>query len=226
MPFVNTSVQKQKIELAHRASGGRPRDPGKDQAILAAACETFFERGFNRTAMAEVAARAGVSKVTLYSRFADKEALFEAVVRYEVGKMAKEFDNWPYADGSLPERLNAFGSILLRFLFSSRHHMLDRMLSQEFAAKPDMARRFYQAGPGAFRLRLGAMLAASAAAGDISLDDPLLAAGDLASLWMGPLQKEVDFRMQETPVPDALIDERVQRGTRLFLKTVDWQRRG
>ncbi|WP_309603510.1 TetR/AcrR family transcriptional regulator [Sphingomonas sp.] len=220
---MNTSVQKLQAEIVGRASGGRPRDPGKDKAILEAARDTFFERGFNRTAMEEVAARAGVSKVTLYKRFADKEALFEAVVRREVEKMVEEFENWPYDDGSLPERLNAFGSILLRFLFSTRHHLLDRMLSQEFATKPDMARRFYEAGPGSCRSRLGTMLADSADHGEITVDDPLMAAADLVSLWMGSLQKELDFRIIETPIPDPMIDERVRRGTRLFLKTVDWQ---
>ena len=221
---MNASVHKRHGEINRRASGGRPRDPGKDKAILEAARNTFFERGFNRTAMEEVAARAGVSKVTLYKRFADKEALFEAVVRREVERMVEEFENWPYDDGSLPERLNAFGAILLRFLFSTRHHLLDRMLSQEFATMPDMARRFYQAGPGFCRSRLGNMLADAAASREIRLDDPLLAAADLLSLWMGTLQKELDFKMIETPVPDTLIDQRVTRGTRLFLKTVEWQR--
>ena len=98
------------------------------------------------------------------------------------------------------------------------------MLSQELATKPDMARRFCQAGPGFCRARLGKMLANSAAVGDIVVDDPLMAAADLVSLWMGPLQKELDFRMRETPVPDALFHQRVRRGTCLFLKAVDWQR--
>jgi TetR/AcrR family transcriptional repressor of mexJK operon len=219
---VNTSVQKPKPVKSPgpRSSGGRPRDPAKDRAILARARDIFFERGFNGAAMEEVAARAGVSKVTLYKRFADKEALFEAVVRREVDRMAEDFEAWPYADGSLAEQLDAYGSILLRFLFSTQHLLLNRMLSNEFAAKPDMARRFYDAGPGACRARLAALLAQAADRGEIVIDNSSMAAADIFSLWTGWLQKELDFGMRSPPIPGELIDERVQRGTRLFLKAV------
>jgi AcrR family transcriptional regulator len=49
--------------------------------ILAAALASFAERGFAATRLDDVAARAGVSKGTLYLYFKGKEELFEAVVR-------------------------------------------------------------------------------------------------------------------------------------------------
>lgn len=200
-----------------RRFGGRPLDRGKDAAILDAACTAFFERGFAATAIEDVAHRAGVSKVTIYKRFADKDALFEAVVRNEVAKMEAALEHWPVLDGSLRERLNAYGSILLRFLFSSQHMLLDRMLAHDLAHSPDMGRRFFDAGPGACRRRMADMIAEAAAAGELSVDEPELAAVDLFSLWTGFLQKELDFRVIDPPPGDAL-DRRVERGTRLFLK--------
>jgi TetR/AcrR family transcriptional regulator, mexJK operon transcriptional repressor len=169
--------------------------------------------------MEDVAARAGVSKVTVYKRFPDKESLFEATVRREMRRMEEEFLAWPYSDGSLAERLNAFGSILLRFLYSTEHMLLDRMLAHDLKHSPEMARRFFAAGPGACRERLATMLAEAAAAGEIVIDDPLLAAGDVFALWSGFMHKELDFRISP-PFAGEVIDARVRRGTRLYLRAV------
>ena len=61
-----------------RRSEDRPRE------ICAAALELFAERGFAGTRVDDIAARAGVSKGTLYLYFKDKEEIFGAVVRNTV----------------------------------------------------------------------------------------------------------------------------------------------
>lgn len=202
-------------------SGGRPPDPAKDEAIIAAARDMFFAHGFAATTIEQVAAHAGVSKVTIYKRYEDKIALFEALVRNEMIKMQEAFDAWPYVDGSLAERLNAFGCILLRFLFSQEHMLLDRMLAHDLRHSPDATRRFFEAGPGACRQRIATMLADAADAGEIVIDDPLLAASDVFALWTGFMQKELDFLVR-APLTEAEVDERVARGTRLFLRATSY----
>jgi AcrR family transcriptional regulator len=57
------------------------RKDARPQEISAAALELFVERGYAATRLDDVAARAGVSKGTLYLYFANKEELFKAVVR-------------------------------------------------------------------------------------------------------------------------------------------------
>lgn len=200
-------------------SGGRSPDPTKDEAILEGARACFFDDGFGATTIERVAARAGVSKVTVYKRFEDKEALFEAVVRHEMAKMEAAFHSWPFADGSLVERLNAYGSILLRFLFSTEHMLLDRMLAHDLKHSPDMARRFFDVGPGACRAQVARMLAEADARGEIAIDEPLLAAADLFALWKGFIDKELEFKVIGVVSGDC-IDARVERGTRLFMKMV------
>jgi TetR/AcrR family transcriptional regulator, mexJK operon transcriptional repressor len=66
-------------------SVGRPRDAEKREAILDTAWAMFLERGVQSTALDAVARQAGVSRVTLYSHFADKTALFETAVEREFG---------------------------------------------------------------------------------------------------------------------------------------------
>jgi AcrR family transcriptional regulator len=57
------------------------RKEARPEEITAAALELFVERGFAATRLEDVAARAGVSKGTLYLYFANKEELFKAVIR-------------------------------------------------------------------------------------------------------------------------------------------------
>src|SRR5690606_35877710 len=60
---------------------GRPKDPGKRAAILEAAKAMFTRLGFDGASMDQIAAEAGVSKLTVYSHFGDKESLFAAAVQ-------------------------------------------------------------------------------------------------------------------------------------------------
>ena len=60
------------------------RKDARPEEIIAAALDLFVERGFASTRLDDVAARAGVSKGTLYLYFENKEDLFKAVVRGNV----------------------------------------------------------------------------------------------------------------------------------------------
>ncbi|RJG05135.1 TetR/AcrR family transcriptional regulator [Noviherbaspirillum cavernae] len=60
------------------------RKDARPQELLAAALDLFVERGFAATRLDDVAARAGVSKGTLYLYFTNKEELFKAVIRDNV----------------------------------------------------------------------------------------------------------------------------------------------
>lgn len=63
------------LESRQRRKEARPAE------LLAAALELFVERGYAATKLDEVAAKAGVSKGTLYLYFDSKEALFKAVIQ-------------------------------------------------------------------------------------------------------------------------------------------------
>lgn len=60
------------------------RKDARPQELLAAALDLFVERGYAATRLDDVAAKAGVSKGTLYLYFTNKEELFKAVVRENV----------------------------------------------------------------------------------------------------------------------------------------------
>ena len=57
------------------------RKEARPAELISSALDLFVERGFSATRLEDVAARAGVSKGTLYLYFPSKEDLFKAVVR-------------------------------------------------------------------------------------------------------------------------------------------------
>jgi TetR/AcrR family transcriptional regulator len=71
----------------HKRERRKQHRPGE---LLEAAMDLFVEKGFAATKSEEVAARAGVSKGTLFLYFPSKEELFKAVVRENVVKAVTE----------------------------------------------------------------------------------------------------------------------------------------
>jgi TetR/AcrR family transcriptional regulator len=67
-----------------RRKGARPGE------LLDAALDLFVAKGFAATRAEEVAAKAGVSKGTLFLYFKSKEELFEAVVRENIGNQINQ----------------------------------------------------------------------------------------------------------------------------------------
>ncbi|HAJ11226.1 MAG: TetR/AcrR family transcriptional regulator [Hydrogenophaga sp.] len=67
------------------------RKQARPGELLDAALALFVEKGFAATRVEEVAARAGVSKGTLFLYFPSKEELFKAVVRENI---AGRLDEW------------------------------------------------------------------------------------------------------------------------------------
>ncbi len=76
------------LDAAPKRERRKEARPGE---LLDAALDLFVEKGFSATRVEEVAARAGVSKGTLFLYFPSKEDLFKAVVRENI---ANKFPTW------------------------------------------------------------------------------------------------------------------------------------
>ena len=196
---------------------GRPRDAAKRDAILDAAHALFFARGVEATTIEDIATAAGVSKVTIYGHFGDKPTLFEACVRRAVARMEQGLIGPRPRGETLAERLRAMGVSLLAFLTSEPMVSFDRAFAAEASRHPELAERFFQAGPGHCRARLAEVIATGAAAGEVLADDPAKQAEELMGLWYGFLHKELSIGRTAPPTP-AEIDARVQRGVGVFLR--------
>src|ERR1700716_2709428 len=67
-------------------------------AILAAALDEFTARGYEAARLDDVAKRAGVAKGTIYLYFADKQALFQDLVRSMVNPILGTLEKLPQVD--------------------------------------------------------------------------------------------------------------------------------
>ena len=81
------------------------RKEARPAELAAAALSLFIEKGFAATKLDEVAARAGVSKGTLYLYFDSKEALFRAVIEESVVPLFDDCEARVEALRHDPERL-------------------------------------------------------------------------------------------------------------------------
>src|ERR1022692_3855482 len=71
-------MEKQPYSVRSR---GRPCSASVDEALAKAALEEFMVRGYHAMSMESIAARAGVSKVSLYRRWKSKLAVVTEVLR-------------------------------------------------------------------------------------------------------------------------------------------------
>lgn len=201
-------------QVARRS--GRPKDSGKRDAIIAAARALFASQRFELVTMELVAAKAGVSKMTVYSHFHDKETLFEAIVAATSDQMVGALSG-PERDGGLRERLIAVGTAFLDVILGSDICMMSHSLPNALRANRALADRFYAAGPGRVRAALAAIISQAAERGELTVDDPACAADDLVSLWEGCMPAKIAFGLASLSTPDE-ITRRALRGTEVFLR--------
>ena len=113
------------------------------EAILNAALKEFSERGFEGARLEDVASLAGVAKGTLYLYFADKEAIFEELLKNAAQPLLARL-----ADLSVNENASAktlFSSILDLFqteILGSPREKLLRLIISEGPRFPRLA-KFY-----------------------------------------------------------------------------------
>jgi len=97
-----------------RGRGGRPpagRAGDVEARLLGAATRLFLERGYDGTSCDQVALDAGAGKASIYARYANKAALFSAVVDNMLTRSFAQDKVAP--ETPLPERLMAVGQRVL-----------------------------------------------------------------------------------------------------------------
>ena len=102
------------LGIAAKRERRKEARPGE---LLDAALDLFVEKGFAATRAEEVAARAGVSKGTLFLYFQSKEELLKAVVRENISGRFKEWN----------EELESFEGTSAEMLAYCMHSWWDRV---------------------------------------------------------------------------------------------------
>jgi TetR/AcrR family transcriptional regulator, mexJK operon transcriptional repressor len=164
---------------------GRPFDENKRAIIVEAARAAFFDHGYSATSIEEIARRAGVSKVTVYNRFGDKQALFVASVERECAEMEASLGldlDWP---DTLRAQLIRYGEAMLAFLNRPKLVRFDNMLSGEMERHPELGQLFLNAGPRRMMQGLVSVIKGGAMKGEIRVADPQMAAELIGGMFKG-----------------------------------------
>ena len=170
------------IPATKSAGPGRPKDLAKRAAILDAAKRMFVLQGFDGVSMDQIAAEAGVSKLTVYSHFGDKDSLFAEAVRAhcEQGMPTRLFE--PDPDVPLRERLTDIGEAFFAMIMTPEAIAGHRILCSPQIATSHMPAMFWEAGPQRVQDAFTALLERRIAAGELEIDDPDRAASHFFTL--------------------------------------------
>ncbi|UPJ43697.1 TetR/AcrR family transcriptional regulator [Bradyrhizobium sp. 40] len=190
-------------------------DSSKRRQILDGARKVFMDLGFDGASMGEIARAAQVSKGTLYVYFADKCALFEAILEQEAlqhGQVAFNFD--PARD--VETTLKDFGRAYNRLLCRPGGGSAIRTVMAIAERMPDLGRRYYARVLDKSINRLSDYLNTHVASGDLEIDDCDLAASQFMELCKASLF--LPFVFQAAPAPsEERMSEVVDSATRMFL---------
>lgn len=121
----------------------RRRKEARPQEILEAALSVFADKGFAAAKLDEVAARAGVSKGTIYLYFESKEAVFKALVREMLaGRVGEAAEMLRAYEGNsadlLAHLIRTFGGIMS----NSELVVLPKIVMAEAGNFPELARMY------------------------------------------------------------------------------------
>lgn len=179
-----------------------PRTPAKQStrakrsaerrgAILAAALGEFAARGFAATRLDDVARHAGVAKGTIYLHFADKEALFEELVRMEIGPIVGALEQASHHDIPVHVLADRLVEIFVHGIFETRRKDVIRLVITEGSRFPRLAEFYYREIISRVMTTIRQVLSRAVERGELANDalvrfPQLLAApGIVALVWSG-----------------------------------------
>ena len=183
---------------------GRPKDMEKRAAILVAASRLFLDLGFERATVERIAAAAGVSKLTVYSHFADKEGLFVALIGAKCDEHFEAREFVELAPLGAREALLRIATSFLNLMFHADIIALHRVLMTSASAETHMNEVFWDAGPTPTLAALVRLLKRFDAEGQLSVDTPARAADQFFSMLKGTEHLRVLLNVGQTPSARAL----------------------
>lgn len=189
--------------------------------MLEAAKRQFTQHGFEAASIDAIAESSGVSKVTIYSYFPTKAALFQASITHRVNETFGEEGgvDWEHLDPQHPaQALTQIGRGFVALMRSPdivRHH---RSLFGAIGQDPAAARNFFAAGPQQLTAAVARYLAAADAVRALSVPDPHMAANQFLSLFLGlgHIRALLGLALPTRREDEALVRANVELALRAF----------
>jgi AcrR family transcriptional regulator len=196
--MAKTSTNKPRQAASRSASrpaapeGARAkRSAERRHTILAAALEEFSGHGFEAARLEDMARRAGIAKGTIYLYFADKEALFQELIRWQLTPVVGAFEHAAQADAPLRTIAEQMIEMFVREIYGTRRKDVIRLIVSEGPRFPKLAEFYYREVLSrmieAFRGILRRAVARGELKSDVFVKFPqlLVSPGLVAILWNG-----------------------------------------
>jgi AcrR family transcriptional regulator len=182
--------------MSHTHNAADPRwrrlPEERPHQILDAALSVFAEHGIDAAKLEEIAARAGVSKGTIYLYFPSKEELFREVVRQKVGPAIANADNASLSEATAEGQLKVFMARQWECLGLQDSEGWIRLVMLELHKYPDLAAFHWDEVVTRSNTILANIVRRGIASGEFRPTDPETAAQMIKAvvlmhvLWAGP----------------------------------------
>lgn len=167
------------------ANPGRPKDLEKRAAILEAAKALFPVHGYEGVSMDAIAAEAGVSKLTVYSHFKDKDALFRETVRVKCEEQLPAALFMADLKGPIRKQLRSIAKGFFDLIMSDEAISMHRMMHAEAGGDARLPKLFWESGPQRITQAMEDFLRAQTDAGQLDIPDLHRAASQFLCLLKG-----------------------------------------
>lgn len=203
--------------IAKTCGPGRPKDLEKRAAILDAAKRLFPLHGFEGTSMDAIAAEAGVSKLTVYSHFTDKETLFFAAIRARCEEQmpATLFD--VEIGGPVRRQLEEIARAFFALVTAPESVALHRLLTSGTGLSDKLVQMFWEAGPQRVQSGFQQFLRHEVAAGQLAIVDIPRAASQFFALLKGELHARMLCGCSQ-PFGEKEIAQHIRATVEMFLR--------
>ncbi|MGE8644730.1 TetR/AcrR family transcriptional regulator [Acinetobacter vivianii] len=195
---------------------GRPKDLEKRAKILQAAKSIFLKMGYHATNMNQIAKEAGVTKLTVYNHFQDKNNLFMCAIQEscEESIRAKQFELT--ADSDFKQALLLMCQRTLNIIYLPEALKLDCVLFELAAEQSPLTRQFFDASHTRMCHVWCDFFEQAIAFKFIQADEPIKQTELIISLLLGIRHQQVLLGLAPVPTADE-IDQMIQHAIEIFL---------
>jgi AcrR family transcriptional regulator len=184
-------VGKDHVRAVSAVGARAKRSAERRDSILAAALDEFSASGFASTRLDDVARRAGVAKGTIYLHFADKETLFQELIRMELSPVVAALEQVSHADIPLRQVTDRLVEVFVREIFGTRRKDVIRLVLTEGPRFPALAEFYFREVISRVMATIRDMLRRAHQRGELKSDalvrfpQLLPAPGIVAIIWSG-----------------------------------------
>jgi len=203
--------------IAKTSGPGRPKDLEKRAAILEAAKHLFVKQGFDGTSMDAIANKAGVSKLTVYSHYRDKESLFAEAVRCKCEEQMPPQIFMADLKGPIRRQLLTIARAFFSLITSEDAVAIHRTIVANAQQSPKLAELFWEAGPKRTQEAFASFLRDEVAGGKLDIADLHRAASQFFCLLKGELHARMEFGCGQ-PITDREVGDHLEATVDFFLR--------